>query len=500
MTAVRAPVDEAAFRSHAKDASPAQLLQRSLAARGLEPRASSRVVELGVRARLAKPYLAAGARVIGVDASSVALQEAQAHEYRYHHLAGGSPGELSAELGVAPGSVDLILSDGGLDAVIAAGRGASAFRSVRLALDAGGVLALNWRPTSEASVAGVEAQIAQAGLRLEEHTASGQRRQLIARKPGQPNSLPPALSWLSRTSSVDRDAISRAHRSPLIRGPLETEPVASDDPRLRRQLSQMVQAVENNLDIHPAAVPLPRFTARDAMEGPAGVDALVMFAHPDDESGFAGGTVSAASRAGYSVKIASVTGGGGGRAGRSATRHRELEQAAQILGSKGVEVFDFPDFGKYRDPQRLTPVTRADALRTWQLNPLLERMVRSIRENRPRTLLTFDAVHDPDYALHGAHLGVGIAATLAFHLAADPQAFPEQIAAGLRPWAVERHAVVVSPERKDPHKAQALAAHRSQRYSLEHVPVKGTERWHIVQSRRPPAQNSLGALQTLLGP
>src|SRR6185503_10445132 len=121
-----------------------------------------------------------------------------------------------------------------------------------------------------------------------------------------------------------------------------------------------------------------------------------------------------------------------------------------------------------------------------------------------------------DYALHGHHLGTGLAASLAFHLAGDPSAFPEQLKDGLKPWTPLRQQVVSSFEREGPRftkqtvdgarKREALEAHGTQVYSLEKMfealdekqPYALTETWHLAQARDGGAMSG-DATQRLFG-
>ena len=61
--------------------------------------------------------------------------------------------------------------------------------------------------------------------------------------------------------------------------------------------------------------------------------------------------------------------------------------------------------------------------------------MRAIRESRPDVIFTsFLDV----YGQHGHHRAMNVATREAFDLAADPNAFPEQLEAGLRPWQIKK--------------------------------------------------------------
>jgi LmbE family N-acetylglucosaminyl deacetylase len=79
---------------------------------------------------------------------------------------------------------------------------------------------------------------------------------------------------------------------------------------------------------------------------------LAVFAHPDDESLLAGGTLAACARAGLDVGLLSLTRGELGeiadpalatRDDLAAVRAGELEAAGRILGASWAECLDFPD-------------------------------------------------------------------------------------------------------------------------------------------------------------
>src|SRR5436305_7516470 len=81
-------------------------------------------------------------------------------------------------------------------------------------------------------------------------------------------------------------------------------------------------------------------------------DVLGIFAHPDDESILVGGTLAACAAAGLEVAVLSLTRGErGGIADRSlatrqtlgARRELELNEAAQVLGVRGVECLSYSD-------------------------------------------------------------------------------------------------------------------------------------------------------------
>jgi len=76
--------------------------------------------------------------------------------------------------------------------------------------------------------------------------------------------------------------------------------------------------------------------------------------------------------------------------------------------------------------------TREEASRLWGEHEVLGDMVRIIRQFRP--LVVYSIFSGTPADGHGHHQLAGKLAPEAFHAAADPAQFPEQIAEGLRPW------------------------------------------------------------------
>lgn len=161
-------------------------------------------------------------------------------------------------------------------------------------------------------------------------------------------------------------------------------------------------------------------------------------AHPDDE---ASGML-AALRFGFGMRIvvACSTRGEGGQnaigsergAALGVLRTREMEEAARRLDADVVWLGHGPDdpvhdfgFSKNGD----------DTLVRWGQERIIERLVRAYREERPDIVIpTFLDVPGQ----HGHHRAMTRAAEMAVAFAADPRAFPEHLAAGLRPWQVSK--------------------------------------------------------------
>jgi LmbE family N-acetylglucosaminyl deacetylase len=117
---------------------------------------------------------------------------------------------------------------------------------------------------------------------------------------------------------------------------------------------------------------------------------LAVFAHPDDESLLAGGTLAACAAAGRRVAIVSMTRGErgpGGGAELGALREAELRGAARALGAAAAKCLDYPD-------GELADIDEREAAGT--LAGLLER-------ERPETVITFS---EEGLYWHPDHLAV----------------------------------------------------------------------------------------------
>jgi LmbE family N-acetylglucosaminyl deacetylase len=107
---------------------------------------------------------------------------------------------------------------------------------------------------------------------------------------------------------------------------------------------------------------------------------LAVFAHPDDESLLAGGTLAACASADLDVRIISMTRGelGGnadGPADLGAVREAELRAAGRVLGAKSAECLDYPD-------GELALIDEEEAVRV---------LARLIRWLQPQAVITFSA-------------------------------------------------------------------------------------------------------------
>ncbi len=446
------------------------------------PRRDLTVLELGPRGSTEAYARARGQVTAFVDgADDAAALDAKA---AYHHVEVRGGAELGA-LGVNAGRFNLVVAR----AVDVAHAGDAARLTASLAPGGSLVVQTSGKRLPRALVAAAEAD----GLVLGKPVRIDGGFTFALKKPGARPPLP-----VDRTACVDRARVAALIDAPLVEGPARMTVVDDADPTLRRQLDTLIDGLAAGA-LDPADLVFPDRVAASAVEGAPGVDCLVVFAHPDDESGYAAGALAGITAQGKRVHYAVATDGGGGLGGSgadlAATRLHELDGAAQALGIGAISVLGLDDAGMYTDDHRAVPVTAADALALWGVDAALEKLVRAIREQRPRAILGFDPTRDPDWGLHGHHLAMGLATAVAVHLAADPRAFPEQ---GLAPWSVAEQWAVVPPGSRGGRqvtvdvdaakKRAALAAHHTQSFSLDGKLAQpgGTERWHLFQARVAP--------------
>ncbi|MEE8272009.1 MAG: NEW3 domain-containing protein [Alphaproteobacteria bacterium] len=161
-------------------------------------------------------------------------------------------------------------------------------------------------------------------------------------------------------------------------------------------------------------------------------------AHPDDETSRLLARLAKGDgvRVGYACAVRGEGGqnaiGTEARNELGVLRTREMEGAAATLGMTLYwlnEEFDGAifDFGLSKSAD--------EAFRHWGRERTLERLVRAIRTFRPDVMApTFLDVPGQ----HGHHRAVTVATEEAFHLAADPAAFPDHLHDGLLPWQVKK--------------------------------------------------------------
>src|SRR3981081_3949598 len=157
---------------------------------------------------------------------------------------------------------------------------------------------------------------------------------------------------------------------------------------------------------------------------------IMVTAHPDDEDG---GMLAFESRGqGARVTLLTLNRGEGGANvmssnyfdGLGLVRTEELLAAGRYYGvdQYWTRVVDY-GFSK----------TKAESIAKWTHDRVLYDVVRVVRMNRP-LVITSVFVGAPTDG-HGNHQTAGAMAQAVFKAAGDPNVFPEQIAAGLRPWS-----------------------------------------------------------------
>ena len=228
---------------------------------------------------------------------------------------------------------------------------------------------------------------------------------------------------------------------------------------------------------------------------------LCITAHPDDEAGAFGGTLALYADRGVEVSVACLTAGTAAKNRGTAQTDEELAQlrtaefrvSCEFLGIENGEVLSYPD----------SKLDRAD------FYEVVGALVARIRRLRPHVVLTFG--QDGGLTGHPDHAMAGVFATQAFHWAGRPDRYPEQIASGLPPHAVQKlyyatanfqlpdrmptspptvtACIEVGAERFE-RKNQAFMKHKTQeplfvrlRKNLGKLPT--SEMFHLVATREP---------------
>ena len=202
---------------------------------------------------------------------------------------------------------------------------------------------------------------------------------------------------------------------------------------------------------------------------------FLSFAHPDDESFLAGGTVCRYADEGLRVVLSTATRGEAGKAGDPPlcapgelpdVRERELREAAAILGVSALHLLGYHD----RSLDQAPPAT------------IREQLVSLLRLERPAVVITFD----PNGAnLHPDHVAISRFTSDAVAAAADPRWYPgagpaHQVGrlawvTGRHPWELARDAdahrqpgvdFAIDVGRWVARRLAALEAHRTQRASV----------------------------------
>jgi LmbE family N-acetylglucosaminyl deacetylase len=188
----------------------------------------------------------------------------------------------------------------------------------------------------------------------------------------------------------------------------------------------------------------------------AGKTLVVVTAHADDFSIFAGGTIAKLTDAGYTAYVIRVTedekDGVTSAPENSARNGREIRDAARILGIK--DIFQLNQ--------------KNDELETVSPTELMGKLILLIRRLRPDVVMTFDPW--AAYEENPDHVKTGRITVQACWMAQIDRFYPEQIRAGLRPfyvnelylWSRGPHTVnkVVDISSTIDRKIKAVEAHR----------------------------------------
>ena len=167
-------------------------------------------------------------------------------------------------------------------------------------------------------------------------------------------------------------------------------------------------------------------TMNDAPGGLPGI--MGIFAHPDDESFGMAGTLAKATATGHPAAIVCATRGEVGKIADPSlatpenlgkVREGELRAACAAVGVADVSFLDYID-GQLADADE---------------NEVVGRIVSHLRRFRPAVVATFAA--NGGYG-HPDHMAIHRYTLAAVEAAADPERYPEQLAAGLAPHRVRK--------------------------------------------------------------
>lgn len=156
---------------------------------------------------------------------------------------------------------------------------------------------------------------------------------------------------------------------------------------------------------------------------------LIALAHPDDESFGMAGTIARYTHEGADVYLICSTNGDVGSADEqfmeghdtmASLRLKELACASEVLGLKRLITFNYRDSGMQGSSDNEHP----ECLVAAPLDEVVCRITEAIRELRPQVVVTFDPYGG--YG-HPDHIVMHNATVKAFHAAADPEQYPEQI-------------------------------------------------------------------------
>lgn len=162
---------------------------------------------------------------------------------------------------------------------------------------------------------------------------------------------------------------------------------------------------------------------------------MAIFAHPDDEQ-LVSGTFAKYAAMGVETTLVIATRGEEGEIAPGinanadtlgAVREQEMRCAAEKLGIHHLHFLDYRDSGMVGTAANNDP----RSLHCADLMQASAKLVGLIRQHKPQVILTFDPT---GVYSHPDHLSVHRAALMAYFLAGDPNAFPDQLQTGLTPW------------------------------------------------------------------
>ena len=212
--------------------------------------------------------------------------------------------------------------------------------------------------------------------------------------------------------------------------------------------------------------------------------ALVVAAHPDDADFGAAGAAALLAQAGWDVRFLVVTDGSKGSDDPAftpqslvATREREQQEAARILGVRSVGFLDFTDGELAYSRSLLGAITR------------------EIRAFQPHAVYTHDpepVIIDNSFVNHSDHRATGLATVDAVYpTARDRLNFPEHLEEGLTPhkvrelylWGSNGPTFDVDISAVVETKLEALLAHASQFGGSDDFVEFARERWREDDGR-----------------
>lgn len=153
---------------------------------------------------------------------------------------------------------------------------------------------------------------------------------------------------------------------------------------------------------------------------------LAVFAHPDDEAFGSGGTLARYAADGVQITLVCATRGEVGEiadpalatpATLGAVRETELRTAARAMGFSDVRFLGYRDSGMVGTADNANPLALVNA----PAEPVVEQLVRIMREVRPQAVITFDP--NGGYG-HPDHIAIHEHTVAAFHAAGDGLRYP----------------------------------------------------------------------------